>query len=374
MITKSHQSGFTLIEIMVWILISTMALTAWFYALNLITLSRVKLIEKTQITREAFYLSQKLFEEIKAWWTLDYEEYFNRKVVNMTWAILTSSGHFVIQSGFWNFWPNWVVLSPSYGNGIYYCTSSGSAFWTGGCISSHNAMGWNASIPAGNYTGMPQRYGQYEYQFIDFASDWNGDGNIRGDQDDEHLGEWPVAFTGAENIKELYLISGDGKKRTFFRWNVMQDPDAPLWATCDASTATGSGCLGNIEILKLIWQDMGLSHNGVGMGAYDGVIDTWKIDPAFAWWWDIVAGSNTINYWQGIFSDTVHVKDFKVFGYPNIDMNHAWKNDASDANVNPYVRIDMILTPSWKKRVQMKWEVPEIKISTTLNLVEYFSQ
>jgi hypothetical protein len=41
-------------------------LTSGFYALNLITLSRVKLIEETEITKEAFYLSQKFFEEIKA--------------------------------------------------------------------------------------------------------------------------------------------------------------------------------------------------------------------------------------------------------------------------------------------------------------------
>jgi hypothetical protein len=33
------------------------------------------------MTKEAFYLSQKFFEDIKAGGTLDYEEYFNRKVV-----------------------------------------------------------------------------------------------------------------------------------------------------------------------------------------------------------------------------------------------------------------------------------------------------
>jgi hypothetical protein len=89
----------------------------------------------------------------------------------------------------------------------------------------------------------------------------------------------------------------------------------------------------------------------------------------------VIAGStNMDNYWQPLFSDTIHVKEFKVFPYPNVDVKNAWKSNLQDANINPYVRIDMTLTPSWRKRAQMKGAIPEIKISTTVNLVEYFSK
>jgi hypothetical protein len=39
------------------------------------------LIERTNITKDVVYFTEKLFEEIKSGGTLDYEEYFNRKVV-----------------------------------------------------------------------------------------------------------------------------------------------------------------------------------------------------------------------------------------------------------------------------------------------------
>jgi hypothetical protein len=99
------------------------------------------------------------------------------------------------------------------------------------------------------------------------------------------------------------------------------------------------------------------------------------VDPAFSPGTQIVAGSlNMESYWQPLFSDTIHVKEFKVFAYPNVDVKNAWKSNLQDANINPYVRIDMTLTPSWRKRAQMKGTIPEIKLSTTINLVEYFSK
>jgi hypothetical protein len=39
--------------------------------------------------------------------------------------------------------------------------------------------------------------------------------------------------------------------------------------------------------------------------------------------------------------------------YPNTDIKLAWK-DAAKTEINPYVRIQISLLPSWKKRVAMK--------------------
>lgn len=101
-----------------------------------------------------------------------------------------------------------------------------------------------------------QRYSQYKLQFTDYngnadadggiRGDEDGDGNIRGDEDDKDIGDGPRVLTGA--TPELYLINPDTKERLYFRWTYKQDPGNP--ESCNFSTS-GSGCLGNIEVLKL---------------------------------------------------------------------------------------------------------------------------
>lgn len=100
---KLNLKGFTLIEVMVSILIFWIVAIGWFQALSYINIGKLKIIEKVDITKESFFFSEKLFEEIKKWGTIDFEEYFNRKVVGNT---QTKSWHYLIESGFWNFWNN----------------------------------------------------------------------------------------------------------------------------------------------------------------------------------------------------------------------------------------------------------------------------
>ena len=143
-----------------------------------------------------------------------------------------------------------------------------------------------------SYSGKFQRYGQYSLQFIDYngnADDDEGDedGNalLSRDEDDVYIGDGPSSFSGGEDLKELYLISGNGLQRTLFRWSVKNDPDAPSSASCnygDHKNITGSGCLGTIEYLKLEGNDWGFFHDETGEMAYDGVLDTWLIDMDFS--------------------------------------------------------------------------------------------
>ena len=56
----------------------------------------------------------------------------------------------------------------------------------------------------------------------------------------------------------------------------MPDPGLPI-TSCDMTT--GSGCLGNVEMLKLVGKDIGMSHNSTGTTAFDGNIDTWICHP-----------------------------------------------------------------------------------------------
>jgi hypothetical protein len=41
--------------------------------------------------------------------------------------------------------------------------------------------------------------------------------------------------------------------------------------------STGSGCMGNVQVLKLKGLDVGYSHSGLttDTSSYDGLIDTW---------------------------------------------------------------------------------------------------
>lgn len=369
---KLNLKGFTLIEVMVSILIFWIVAIGWFQALSYINIGKLKIIEKVDITKESFFFSEKLFEEIKKWGTIDFEEYFNRKVVGNT---QTNSWHYLIESGFWNFWNNGATGSTTYGNPLYFCTSpNGSNMWTGWCYNSGVLNNFWAS-------GWPQRYGEYAFQFIDHNANENADGwdedangNIRWDDDDENLWFWPEVFTGWTDVREIYLISWDKKHRTFFRWNWKTDPNKPSTSTC-GTTVYASGCLGTVEFLKLVGKDWGMNHNSgsVSTGSYDGIIDTWIIDPQFAGGAEIIAGSNNQNYRQPLFPDSINVSNFEVYAYPNTDKKLAWKDD-SIIEFNPYLKIKMTLLPSWNKRVGIKWVVPKLDFSTTVNLVDYFSK
>lgn len=102
--------------------------------------------------------------------------------------------------------------------------------------------------------------------------DEDGDGNIIGDEDDKDIGDGPEVLSGS--TPELYLYDPILKERTFFRWTYKADPND---TSGGCAPSTGSGCLGNIEILKLKGYDIGLSHSGVttDKSAFDGNIDTW---------------------------------------------------------------------------------------------------
>ncbi len=380
------KKAFTLIEIMIWILISSMIIVVWFQSFSYIMVWKVKLIESTNIEKESFSFMQKFFEEIKAWWLIDYEEYFNRAMINWnsSWNSLYSSWHFKKKSWFWNFWINGTWWTTSYWNWFYYCRSDGWKKMTGTwCIAEFNTT-W-ASVFWTN-----QRYGQYSFHFIDYNSnfdnDWwdeDWDGSIIWDDDDEYLGKWPNVFDSWEDVVELYLISADKKRRTFFRWKVVDDPYIEnSVASCDFTdpkSPTGSGCLGTIEFLKLDWKDWGFDHdisNSAKNWEYDWVVDTWLIDSDFSEFagqtWNKIAWSDNIDYWIPLFPDSISVKSFDVRVYPHKNIKDAWREQWID--LSPYVRVSITLTPSWKIKKKIRWKVPEFNISTTINLTDIFSR
>jgi len=361
--------AFTLIEILVWILIFSIVIIWGFNALSSVTIWKIKLIQKTNIEKESIYFTQKLFEMIKKWWTIDYEEYFNRKVVWTSYA----SWHFQKETWFWNFGSWWILYSNNnFWNEFKYCLSWN---WIA------NKMWINWCFTLWEY----QRYWEYSFQFIDYNSnynaDWwdeNWDWNIVWDNDDEYLWKWPSVFSWGVDIKEIYLISWNYKIRTILRWNVKKDPDVPTWVSCNfwnGSSPTWSWCLWTIEFLKLDWKDWGFNHDRFTSWTwlYDWVIDTWLINDNFTWKSNIIAWSwsSYEQYWQPLFPKKMNIENFRVEAYPNKDINLAWKEHI---NIYPYLRISFSIAPAWKERLKMKWNFPILNFSTTVNLTDIYSK
>lgn len=387
---KNSTYGFTLIEVLLSILIISSVLITAFYAMTFITIGKVRLIESTKIEKEWFYFSEKLFEMIKGWWVLDFEEYFNRSIV---WSTTFSSWHFDTPTWYGNFWGGWSIgwVPPgTYWASMYYCKSPNRpvpSMGTGWCVDNNNVRAFWL-FQNTDYSDEPQRYWQYAFQFIDYNSDRDGDNwdedsdwDFFGDDDDEFIGQGPPVFTPDSNIQELYLISWDRKTRTHFRWNVWLDPDRPTSETCDftnAAAPTGSGCLWTVEFLIMDGRDWGLNHdtsNIDGDGTqYDGIIDTWTIDSRFSGLTDVVAWSNSEYYREKLFPDSVTVSDFAIFAYPHKDIELAWKDGNSTVNQAPYIKLKLTLSPSWKKRKIISGKIPQVEIATTISLSDEFSK
>ncbi|MDD3793450.1 MAG: prepilin-type N-terminal cleavage/methylation domain-containing protein [Candidatus Gracilibacteria bacterium] len=372
------KKAFTLIEIMIGILIVTIIILSGFEAYVRVGIGKINLIEKTNIQKDSFYFTEKIFQLIKEGGTIDYEEYFNRKVLGTNFF----GGHYSNPSGFGNFGSNYTALNP-YGNGYYYCRSGIgliNKLGNTGCYS--NSLNTNGV----SMIGSQQRYGQYSFQFIDYNSDFNndfgdedGDGNIIGDDDDENLGVGPLPFISGSDVKELYLISGDKKTRTFLRWNVITDPDKISTATCAISSTnviTGDGCRGTIEFLKLKGVDRGMDHisGNSDITENDGVIDTWLIDPQFTGGIDEVATTTSTNYWKPLLPTSINVVDFKVYPFPNIENKYYWKISSLSNNISPYVVINMSIKPSWEIRKKLKNNPSVINFNMTVNLTDIFSK
>jgi len=253
---------------------------------------------------------------------------------------------------------------------------------TGGCLASFNASG---SSMAG-----PQRYGEYALQFFDANSNADGDGGdedgngaIAGDDDDEDLGMGPGAFEPGAQLKELYLTKKNGTtpERLILRWNVITDPKAPAGYACSVSgtgAATGSGCLGRLEMLRLVGRDYGISHSGAiaSAGRFDGKIDTWECRSDFY----CAGAENTpvgngdsfgtgATEWVSVFPADINVTNVSFTPYPYKDYRLAWKDNDPSIRIAPYVRIDLALGFSWDRRRKLNnGSNPQAHVTTSVSL------
>jgi len=125
-------------------------------------------------------------------------------------------------------------------------------------------------------------------------------------------------------------------------------------------------------MLRLVGRDLGSSHgNPAASATYDGKIDTWECASGFnctgpASLTGIMPSGND-SEWVDVFSKDISVNSAKFFLNPNLDYQLAWK-DGADSLANSYLRMNLRLGYSWRKRKLIQLGVPEVNITTTINL------
>lgn len=392
--SKINADGFTLFELMVSMTIFWLLMISVLDSVANISITRTKSMNRITLIEELYFFSEKLAASIKDGWIVDYEEYWNRQVA---WTG-TATGHYIVPTGFGNYGSGGTIGSVNYGGGYYYCRSGDivgfptSKVGTGWCLTGNNADQFGNNT--WNYSGRLQRYGQYALQYTDYNGngdvetpfwDEDGNGNIRNDEDDLDIGNGPLIISGS--TPELYLYNPLTKERTLFRWTLKDDPGLPANSCTYSGTNMGSGCLGNIEIFRMKWLDIGINHTGstTESGAFDGKIDTWACHldwncsgPTLpvavnAWVGNLPTGADA--EWVKLFPEYVSVRQLSFTVYPQKD---PWKSWAAPDDlvspwfispfIQPYVRLQMTLGLAWEKRKLIRGDDPTIAVSTSISL------
>ncbi len=218
------------------------------------------------IQRNLFYLNEKLATLIHSGGTIDYEEYFNRRILGYAKSFSPA--------GVWSF-----TQKSNYGNGdnsgrplLYLCGISGTGTITEDACLANNAVtqaGGNALSFNETLGGKQMAYGQYREIGFNYASAAGyptpiklppifpeNDPNINPD----------------EGTTDLYLIKklpSGTYERTYFRHVYVQDPSIEAnYLVCNPASSL-DGCLGKIQMARLT------SCDSLPIAGGDGILDAW---------------------------------------------------------------------------------------------------
>ncbi len=341
------RKGFTLLEVII-------AVTCFFLLLAVIINIYTRMIKikyniqaRTNVIQDSYYAVEKINLLLKDY-TIDYEEYFNRKNV---WCDVSTNGTSR------NVWDDWHCdLFTSYGNynhidwsdttkhQIYYCTSQDPR------NDDPNKVIHGDNIKNGSWCEQSwyQSYWEYARQFRDVKNNVDSAPSAVGDEDDENIMKWLVAIQDASNTQELYLISQDGKSRILIRRSLIESGDRNQ----DSLISGDSEKLYTLQILKLKWFDAGDNHDfdvNTSSRVYDGKIDTWACDYAQgfichgSWMGDLYSGYKLpLDQNDGradLFQKNITIADRNLMIYPIKNPQYALAETAMQ--INPYFTIDL---------------------------------
>lgn len=316
--------------------------------------ARAGLLEST------YYMLEKVNLLLRDY-TIDYEEYYNRRSV---WC---NSGY---QANFlWNIWINAHCNNfTTYGNTNKFLTTTGNhqlyfcSSLTGYSIPGQYVVK-NASMSAwmGCSLSWFQSYGEYAYQFVDMRDDVDFASGVVNDWDDIALGVGPDAILNSTWVKELYLLSQDKKSRILIRRALIESWD---W-NADGIVSWDNEYWYTLQMLKLKGFDAWTDHSFSAMttsGVYDGTVDTWACDYSqwFICHWTWIGNvyswyrlpSNQDDGRVNLFDRNITVTDRNLMIYPTKDPEYAWADDMSQ--INPYFTISIktkLYSGVWQRKL-----------------------
>jgi len=403
--------AFTLIEMVIAVTILSLILTVIISIYFQMQKLRTDIFAKSILIKNTNSLVEKLNLIMKNY-TIDYEEYFNRRIVGCNG---------------WNWWDNFTrnvdgysgycqdftaygnensIDANTWNNVLYYCTSKwtsnypdekpdwqedceGNSPWDGVSGSSYIYYQEEDNLNSGsgcwqnvgwlwNGWGKKQSFWEYMLQFWDVKKNADAYLGCQWDDDDVDLWIWPVAVGDNLHVKELYLISKDKKRRIFIRRKLIAEEDF----NHDGTIQTGEK-LYKLQILKLRGFDIGSWHrlDQVGSTSNDGKIDTWACDKQewFICYGDSIDPSwglsgyklpaNVNDGWVDLTINDLTVQNFDLAIFPTIDPDLAWQD--TWVQIYPYVRVRLttqFYPTNYKKKLN-----PERLINYKMNLQTTFS-
>lgn len=317
------------------------------------------------VTKESYFFLEKL-QVMSKDYSIDYEEYRNRKQVwctapnNPVWSW---TSHCTMMTYYWNR-NNLHDVDYSL-HQLYYCSTL-SADWgtvwpvsnfasNSNCRDTAVAIWWVASSNVASW--FIQSYGQYKNMFIDVKDDVDFVPWVIKDDDDTDLWIWPVAVyqTNTNYPQELYLISNDKQRKLLFRRKLKEQFDYNWdWIIKDSEK------LYSIQVLQLRWFDAWVSHNfdTNSQWVYDWDIDTWACDyslwficngASVSWAYvDFRMPSSGDDGWQDLLTNDITISKRNIVLSPLTDPNLSWADNESQ--VNPFFTINFTANLYGKNR------------------------
>lgn len=378
------KKGFTILEVII-------AITSFFLLLVVILNIYTKMMKlkyniqaRTNITQDAYFAIEKINLLLKDY-TIDYEEYFNRKNVwcdtgtTIFSRDIGENGHCDMPTGYGN--KSNINNTESDKRKIYFCSSTTSNDDPHKVIKNINVQNGEWCLNTGK-----QSFGQYYRQFRDVKNNVDSiPGAWNDDDDDENVMKWPNAIEDAENVKELYLISQDGTSRIFIRRVLIESGD---WNDDDAISGD-SEKLYTLQILKLKWFDAGNNHDfnvSTSSGVYDGKVDTRTCDYSQGF---ICNGSGISNIYPwykiplnendgrvSLFQKNVTISDRNIIISPSKNPQYALAEN--NVQINPYFTLNLTSKLYGKirqKRLGMQTiDSFQISLQTTFNTKNFYTK
>jgi len=398
---KFNKKAFTIIELIIASIIIWIVLTVIFQMYFSMLKTKTEIYAKSILVQNTNNVIEKLNIIMKNY-TIDYEEYFDRRVV---WC--NSNGWNDFTWDVWTWWyckrftsyGNWnSVLSSTWNNQLYYCSSIWTdtsaietIWWEKDC--EWNTNTWSTYIYHEDKDNLDngswcwnteawsnwdiQSYWEYKVQF------WDVNGNAddymwcKWDDDDVDLWLWPIAIWDNLHVKELYLISKDWRHRIYIRRKLIWTWD---WNHDGIINYTWGEALYKLQILKLRWFDIGSGHTfwSTWMTVNDGKIDTWACDKLQGfhcnwqdtsyWNWYYLAEDNN-DGWVDMTINDITISNFNISIFPTRNPNYDWYD--TWMQLSPYLRIKLktnLYPVNYKRKIN-----PELLSKYSLNLQTTFS-